>query len=159
MNVATIIYARSSTPGGWLIRRWPDSAPAEWSHAGILIPRDPDLELSAMVWHATFPKGFHGVTLDEFLDRYKHTASVDYEVRMPASFQYAWCAAREGQRYAVGTVLGRLFGLRKSQDKKDHCSEVVENFLADCGAPRRWRGAHHLVTPNASYHNTCGVMQ
>ena len=156
MFYATVVYARRSR----LIAHWPDSAPARWSHAGIIIPPVvEDHDDGYWVWHATWPRGFHCVTLEDFQRHYSHrTEFVRYAVERGPSEQRAWCQARQGQRYALGTVLGRMFGLRASENSGDHCSEVVENFLAAMGL-QRWREGHHLVTPNASYNNLMGDMQ
>lgn len=156
MFYATIIYARRSR----LIAHWPDSAPARWSHAGIVIPpADEDPGDGWWVWHATMGKGFHCEPLADFEKRYRATEIVRYAVAEHAdeSWQWSWCAHRKGMRYAWATVLGRMVGLRSSEHDADHCSEIAENFLAACGL-QRWRDGHHLVTPNASYNNLSGVV-
>ena len=109
-----------------------------------------------MVWHATWPKGFHRVTTEQFGQRYRTYEVVRYEVEADPVQQRSWCEARDGMPYAAGTVLGRLIGLRASE-RGDHCSEVAENFLRDMGCTPRWREGHHLVTPNVSFNNLCGV--
>ena len=155
MFYATIIYARRSR----VIAHWPDSAPARWSHAGIVIPPSADdMPDGWWVWHATMADGFHCEPLESFQTRYnRRTEFVRYAVERSHSEQAAWCQARQGQSYALGTVLGRMFGLRASESDGDHCSEIVENFLAAMGL-QRWRDGHHLITPNASYNNLHGVI-
>ena len=156
MPIARIIYARGASPAGWLIRRWPDSAPARWSHAGILLPSIPEDDSPALVFEATWPRGAKFTTVDKFRARYSTYEVVAYNVQADDQQQRAWCEARDGQRYATGTVLGRLFGLRASESG-DHCSEVAENFLRDMGCVGRWRSDHHLITPNVSFNNLAGV--
>jgi hypothetical protein len=153
---ARIIYARGWSITSPIIRRWPDSAPALWSHAGILLSPHDDEEGQAMVWHATWPRGFHRVTTEQFGKRYRTYEVVRYEVQATPEQQRSWCEHRAGWPYAVGTVIGRMLGLRASE-RGDHCSEVAENALRDWGCVARWRSDHHLITPNVSYHNLCGV--
>ncbi len=156
MPLARIVYARGRNPGSWLIRQWPDSAPARWSHAGIVVVGADGLD---EVWHATWPTGFHRLSWREFVDRYPAHQVVEYTVAASPLEQWSWCAHRQGLRYATGTVLGRMLGLRSSEQRADMCSEVAENFLAAMGCVPRWRGAMHLVTPNASFHNLAGVIR
>lgn len=161
MNTATLIFAYSSTPGGWLIRHWPDSAPALWSHCGILLPAEPELGLPATVWHSTVTKGFRAEPADAFARRYKRHALRRFAVLQPAEFQRTWCEGDPdvSRGYALWTVVGRALGLRSSQRKGDHCAEVCENFLLAMGCTRRWEGDHHMTTPNVSWHNRAGVIE
>lgn len=160
MYVARVVYARGAGPVHWLIKQWSDSAPARWSHAGVLLG-DADIggEVPPVVWHTRWFKGFHKSPLYSFLRAYhKDFEVVTYLVEKGPDEQEAWCKARDGRGYAYGTVIGRVFFLR-SPEKEDHCSEVVENFLHDMGVVGgpRWRAGHHLVTPNVSFNNLCGT--
>lgn len=108
-----------------------------------------------MVWEAQFGHRLGPTPIDDFMARYTDTQIVRYEVP-DLDAGAAWLESQRGKPYATGTVLGRLFGLRNGEASADHCSEVVECYLAACGL-QRWREAAHLVTPNVAYNNLMGV--
>lgn len=148
MDEVRVVYARGRSPASHLIRLFPDSAPARWSHAGVVI--------GDHVFEARFPHGAVMTPREKFNERYTEIEEVVFGV--PDSGQgMLWLMNVLGRPYATGTVIGMAFGLRMS-NKGDHCIEIVENFLAECGL-RRWRGDLHLIKPNASYHNTAGVLR
>ena len=159
MHVARLIYGYSGLFGA-PIKYWPERGiPKRWSHQGIVLD-DPDRrdELPPLVWHATWPQGFHCVTLVKFARRYPKFEIVQFGVRASFEEQRAWCEQRDGMPYALGTLIGMALGLSSPQALADHCSESCENALRDwdvVGGPR-WTEPHHRVSPNASHHNRIG---
>ena len=150
-----LVFARSLL--GAPIRFWPDGVPARWSHVGILVPAQEGDDAYPWVWVARIGRKFGPVQWPAFTRRYDGYEVVAYDVPDLAS-GLAWLEANRGKPYGVLTVLARALGLSHGEDRADHCSEAAETFLAACGL-RRWRGDLHRVSPNQSYHNTCGVAQ
>jgi hypothetical protein len=155
--VASAIYAYSRSPGGVAIKHWPGDAPPRWSHAGIMLSAQPADDSPALVFESVFPRA-RFTTYDKFIERYnRRVAIVRFEVEASPEQQRAWCEERDGQPYALWTLLGYPFGLRSSQNGADHCGELVENALRDWGCVPRWREDHHRISPNASFNNLSGV--
>ena len=167
MHTARLIYAYSGLLGA-PIKHWPERdelgarIPRRWSQQGIVLV-DPDGrdDIPPLVWHATWPRGFHCVTRERVLGRYVEHEVVSFNVRASFEEQRDWCEARDGMKYAFGTLIGMALGLSSPQAMADHCAEVNENALRDwdvIGAPR-WSRPHHLISPNRSHHNLIGVMK
>lgn len=152
MTPVRVIYARSHTLAGLLIRHRDDGSKRRWSHAGVVIEY-PDEDTPTVVWEARFGKGFGCVALGDFRRRYAAYEMVRYDVP-DAEAGYAWLAKQEQKPYALGTVLARAVGIHLDDDGTQ-CAEAVEGYLAACGL-RRWRDGLHLVTPNASFNHLGG---
>lgn len=136
-----IIYARSHTVGGWLIRAAQAFAP--WSHAGIVTPDETVINARAG----------HGVVeepLADFLRRYSATHRV--EVACPDENEALWWARqRIGDGYDWLAVLRFIVGRTVHQDRRRwHCVELVESALIAGGRPR-WRIEPARITPWQSY--------
>lgn len=136
----TLLYARSWTVGGVLIRlgQWF----GHYSHVGILTPEGTVIDARA----------FAGVTetpYDEWARRYSHVTPVEVECPEPGQ---AVLRARGfvGNGYDYRAIMN--FVLRKvGQDKNRwHCVELVEYALGWGGRPR-FRTPVHRITPQQSY--------
>lgn len=143
-------------PLGAPIRYWPQGVPRLWSHVGVVAPAQVDFDEPPMVWEARMGHKFGPTPIDEFRERYSRTRVVTYFVP-DLEAAIAWLHAHYGMDYGFWTVAGIALGLTGGEARKDTCSEALENCLA-AGGLDRWRGDLHRVTPNQSYHNTCGVV-
>lgn len=152
MAAARIIYARSHTLPGLLIRHFDGAGRRHWSHAGIVVGSDHE---ETMVIEARFLGGVQRTTLRSFIERYSRTQTVVYEVP-DLEAGYRWLAAQAGKPYDWTAVLGHLARRDWSDEERWHCQELAEGFLAACGL-RRWRPAPHLITPNAGFSNLGGA--
>ena len=140
MIYLTLLYARSWTVGGALIRA------AQWfgrySHVAILTVDGTVIDSTA----------FHGVRetfYDEWAKRYSHIKTVRVECPSPDA-GITWARSRVGAGYDYRAVAN--FILRKlGQDKaRWHCVEFVETAVAMAGRAR-FRGDASRITPHQSY--------
>lgn len=141
MPVARIIYARSHTLGGLVIRHHDDVAPRVWSHSGVLV--------GDVVWEA---RAFHRVgptPLRDFMVRYARVEVTGYEV-LDLDAGQRFLDANKGCGYDYLAVIGRW--ARRSWDEPGrwHCQEFAEAYLTACGR-RRFRPAPALITPNVGH--------
>ena len=123
-----VVYARSRTPGAWLIRAaswW-----AQWSHCG-LITRDGTVIESRM---------FAGVVEThwlDFIDRYHVHEIVKVEAPDPEQAE-KWARLQLGSGYDWGAIvrfISKRFGLDQSP-KRWHCVELVETAITVAGRQR-----------------------
>ena len=134
MTKLTLIFARSHTVGGFLIRAFQWWAP--WNHVAILAPGD---KVINAVWHLTGPRGVVEEDLGEWLQRYSETIVVPVAVPDPsAGISYARGCI--GQKYDHGSLLNmisRKFG-RHADPRRKQCVSLAENAVAAAGR-LRWR--------------------
>lgn len=135
-----LIYSRSRTVGGWLIRAssWWD----QWSHCGLLTDDGTVIEARAFAGVVETPA-------DEFMDRYSAHTRVRVDVPEPAA-AIAWAREQIGCGYDYGAIAG--FVLREPLDKprRWQCVELVETALRMAGRPR-FRRPEHRITVAQSY--------
>lgn len=136
-----LIYSRSRTPFGWLVRAaswW-----GQWSHCGIVTG-------DGTVIHAHALRGVVEEPLPEFAKRYSLHALVD--VSAPNDdIGIAWARERIGDGYDYGGIVRYIS--RKLSDhspRRWSCAELVETALIAAGCVR-WRCEPHEVTPHQSY--------
>ena len=153
--LAKIIFARSHSLSGLLIRHHDDGSKRRWSHTGVLIDAQPERGIGPLVWEVRPFRSFRATALDAFVKRYAAHEVVTYDVPYAAAGM-AWLEKQEGTPYALMSVLGRVIGLHIDQSGA-HCTEAIEGYLAACGV-RRWRDGLHLITPNAAFNNLHGVL-
>lgn len=143
MPVLTIVYARSHTLAGLLIRhadRW-----GRWSHCAIATGAGTVVE--ARMWH-----GVVETPWDEFERRYPgagQRACVEVHCAQPDA-GIAWARAQIGARYDHLAVLGQAVRESWQRPNRWHCAELAEAALVRAGR-RRFRDAPHHISPNLSY--------
>lgn len=141
MPVLTVVYARSHTIGGLLIR-YADRF-GKWSHCGVVTPKKTVIEARA----------FHSVVetpLLEFFKRYSASEYRHFECPQP-EVGLQWARDQIGKGYDYWALLG--LALRRgtwAEDDRWHCSELVEATLMQAGK-RRFIDAPDIITPNISY--------
>jgi hypothetical protein len=155
MKKAHIIYCRSHTIGGFIIRNREDAAKRRWSHSGILVKIDEQDPSTWIVWEARAFHKFGFVPFHEFLDRYTEYEIVSYKVK-DLSAGYNYLTKMMGTSYPITTILGLAIGVHFDHPGKVHCQEAVENYLKECECFPRWRSGFHMITPNAGYNNRSG---
>lgn len=146
MTTVQIIYSRSHTIGGLLIRAaswW-----AQWCHCGIITPEGTVIEALAF-------KGVVETPIDAFLNRVSAYEIVSLQVP-DAAAAIASARSRVGRGYDYGAIA--QFILRENLESKTrfHCVEHVELALQDGGATR-FRIAAVKLTPQQSYINSASM--
>jgi hypothetical protein len=140
MQFANIIYARSHSLGGILIRN--HEAFGRWSHCGLMTPDNTVLESRA----------FHGVTETphrEFVGRYPFSCIVSIDCPRP-ELAIGWFRDQLGKGYDYLAILGLLARRSWQEDDRWHCCEAVEMALT-VGGHQRFRDSPWRISPNASY--------
>jgi hypothetical protein len=140
MSVLRVIYVRSNSIGGWLIRlgSWWD----QWSHCGIVTPENTVINARA----------FHGVVeepMDEFLARYKAHAIVEIAAPEP-SRGIEWARKQLGCGYDYGAILGFIFREPFDDEVRWQCVELTECALIFAGR-NRFRRPSERITVAQSY--------
>lgn len=142
MSTLTLVYARSLTLGGLLIRnadRW-----GRWSHCGIVTEEGTVIEALAR----------HGVVetpSDDFVERYKHGAWAYRLVECPEPARaISWARTQLGKGYDFGAIFGNLLRESWQEDDRWMCSELVEAALVQ-GGRRRFEDAPWRISPNLSF--------
>lgn len=143
MSTITVIYARSHSLGGLLIRARDPFG--RWSHAGLVTERGTVIEALAF-------KGVVESSLIDFSQRYpkpSQRSAVDIECPRP-DLAIAWARGQVGKGYDYRGVIGLAF--REQWDKRDswHCTELIEQALS-IGGRQRFRDVASIITPNLSY--------
>ena len=136
-----VVYCRSLTPGGFLIRAasWWD----QWTHCGIVTPDSTVINARA----------FHGVVEEswgEFLGRYsKHTV---IDMAIPNSRKALdWARAQLGRPYDYGAIVEFLTSKIARQAFDGYqCVELVES-AAYVGGAERFRRPLHKITVAQSF--------
>jgi uncharacterized protein YycO len=140
MPTLTIIYCRSITIGGILIRaREPFG---KWSHCGIVTGNNSVVEARA----------FHGVTegsLSGFLQRYPTHEICKIECPDPDS-GIAWARTQVGKSYDYLSILGLATRNSWQDNDKWQCSELVETAIEKAGRVR-FRKNPSFISPNMSW--------
>lgn len=140
MIYLTLLYARSWTVGGALIRA------AQWfgrySHAAILTPEGTVIDATAF-------NGVREQPFDLWARRYSHIRRIEIECPRPEE-GIAFARSQIGAGYDYRAVMN--FVLRKlDQDKtRWHCVEFVETAVAMAGRAR-FREDASRITPHQSY--------
>lgn len=140
MNALQVIYVRSLSVGGVLIRAssWWD----QWSHCGLLTNEGTVINARA----------FHGVVeepLDAFLNRYTAFEVVAVNAPMPEwGIEYA--RDQLGASYDYGSIADFVLRTELAHKSKFQCVELVESTLAVAGN-HRFRRPLHRVTVAQSY--------
>lgn len=140
-QVAAVLYARSASLGGLLIRHHDNVAPGRWSHGAVL--------LWGQVVEAHALHGVRSIPLSEFEATYSRIERVEYEVPDAAAGE-AWLVSQIGKGYDYLAVFGRLFRRSWQDTSRWHCQELVETYLAQCGR-QRFRDSPAHITPNLGY--------
>lgn len=135
-----LVYARSRTLGGWLIRA------AQWwfpaSHVAIET-RDGTLI------HAVAGRGVVEESQREFFDTYTVVDIVDVEADHDAAIAFARSKAGAGYDYgAILRFISKAFG--RESERRWQCVELVEAAL-EAGGRRRFRTPLSRVTVRQSY--------
>jgi uncharacterized protein YycO len=138
---AVVLYARSASLGGLLIRHHDNVAPGRWSHGAVL--------LWGQVVEAHAIHGVRSVPLAEFEAAHSRVERVEYDVK-DADAGEAWLLEQIGKGYDYLAVFGRMFRRSWQEPGRWHCQELVEAYLARCGR-QRFRDAPNLITPNLGY--------
>lgn len=136
-----IVYARSHTVGGLLIRH--ADRFGRWSHCGIVTPESTVIEARAF-------RGVVETPAAEFYARYPTVEFRNLDCPDPAR-GVLWARNQVGKGYDYAALLG--LALRRgswAEDDRWHCSELVEAALAEAGR-RRFIDAPAVISPNLSF--------
>ena len=140
MPSVTLIYSRSATIGGLLLRaadRW-----GRWSHCGVVTANGTVIEARAFVGVVESP-------WVDFIERTSYHELVQVEVpNLDAGLW--WLGCQIGKPYDYGAILGNIFRESWESEDKWECSELVEAFLVACGR-RRFRQELWRLSPNLSW--------
>jgi uncharacterized protein YycO len=136
-----IVYARSHTIGGLLIRH--ADRFGRWSHCGVVTPESTVIEARA----------FHGVVETEASEFYNRYPTVEFKnVVCPDPLRgVLWTRNQVGKGYDYPALAG--LALRRgswADEDRWHCSELVEAALVQAGK-RRFLDAPAVISPNLSY--------
>lgn len=133
-----LIFARSRTPGSYLIRLFTWS---RWSHVGVID--------GGLVIDTTLKRGVATTPLAAFLA--EHSATEQIEVALPDEVAaHVWLEMQLGKKYDWTAIIGFVF--RRPWGKKGRwfCSELVESALI-VGGRRRFREDLNRITPRHSW--------
>jgi uncharacterized protein YycO len=142
MALITVLYARSLTIGGLLIRH--RDPYGRWSHAAVDTGEGTVIE-------ARFFQGVTETPLEKFLLRYGDRRLEAHGIDCPdPAAGIAWARQQVGKPYDWRSVVG--LGLRLSWQEEDswQCAELVEAALLHAGRAR-FRSAPYRITPNISW--------
>lgn len=140
MDQITVVYSRSRSIGGLLIRAasWWE----QWTHCGIVTEDYSVIEARA----------FHGVVetpWDEFRDRYTTLERVRVNCPAPQS-GIAWARSRLGSGYDYGALAEIVLRNPMQDGDRYQCAELVESALI-AASRFRFRKQPHQVTVAQSY--------
>ena len=140
MSHLEVVYSRSRTVGGWLIRAasWWD----QWSHCGLVTPDGTVVEARAFAGVVETP-------MHEFADRYSALNTVRIEVPSPAD-GLAWVRQQIGSPYDYGAIAEFVVRKPLAGPRRWQCVELVETALSVAGRVRFRRPAHR-ITVSQSY--------
>ena len=142
MPSLTVVYARSHTVGGLLIRfRDPFG---RWSHCGVVTERQTVIEAESF-------KGVVETDIQEFVSRYKSAAYAFVEVECPnPQAGIDWYRGQVGRGYDYLGILGLALRTGWEDRNKWQCAEGVETSLIHAGK-NRFRNQPSFISPSLSY--------
>lgn len=143
MAKLTVIYARSATLGGVLIRARDPFG--KWSHCAVMTDDHSVIEAESL-------KGVVETPLGDFLARYPGQTQREFvEVECPdPSAGIAWARTQVGKGYDYLAIFGLLTRGSWQSDGRWMCSELAERTLIESGRSR-FRDFPHHISPNLSW--------
>lgn len=139
----TVVYARSHSLGGLLIRH--ADRLARWSHCGVL------LRSAATVVEARAMHGVVATPYEDFACRYGQGRVERVSVQCPDPLAGEhWALQQLGSGYDYLAVLGGAMRQSWQEPGRWMCSELVEMALHQAGA-KRFRDGPSRISPNVSY--------
>lgn len=141
MPTLTLVYSRSHTIGGLLIRH--REAFGDWSHCGVVTGGSTVIEARAFAGVVETPQ-------DEFIARYggRHQF-VDIECPDPQA-GIDWYRSQVGKGYDYLSIFGLAFRNSWHEEDRWNCSEGAEMALIKAGR-HRFRDSPSHISPNLSY--------
>lgn len=141
MTSLAVVYARSHTIGGLLIRH--ADRFGRWSHCGIVTPDNTVIEALAL-------RGVVETPAAQFYARYPALEFRNIACADPLR-GVQWARDQLGKGYDYTALLG--LALRRgswADEDRWHCSELVEAALAQAGK-RRFIDSPAVISPNLSF--------